>query len=326
MWYNDFLLLDMGRCKNKKRLAKMQNNAMHINVFMRLFDTALQRYRFTGLPDTVNQRVVLQSMICYGNVTFFDQNGVVLCLPSVPSGDGFNINGDPVKAWVFSRNGIFNKEIALYVDGGEMTPLLRNGVSGLNGGNRRGVMIWESMGRYPFLNTILYYAQAISDTMRTIDVARKWLKSPFIPVCEQSLVESVKAMITDITDNNELVPVSTGVMDITKFNILPVQQSPDSIQTATELVDWYENQYRALCGMHANTNLDKKGENLIADEIHSNDAYTDSVSDTTVRYINKQLELVNAAFGLDVRCVENPNFKTDKGGDNNEKNAESVNQ
>lgn len=311
MWYNNYLLLDMSKNRNRKQLAKYENNIVFINTFMRLFETALQRYRLENLPETINERVVLQSFICYGNATFFKNNSNVLSLPSIPSGNGYNINGDPVSAWVFSRNGLFNKEIKLHVEGGQIDPLLKKGTSGTLVTDEKGVMVWETRTRYPFLNTIIYYSRAISDTLRTIDVARKWLKVPFIPVCEESLVQSVTNMMKDIADNNDVIPVSTGVQDISKFNILPIQQSPESIQTASELIDWYEQQYRSACGMRANTNVDKKGENLIADEIHANDSYTDSISDTLVEYLQKQFDFVNEVFGTDIRVVENENLQSE---------------
>lgn len=312
MWYNNFLMLDMSKNKSRKRLAKYQNNIVFINTFMRLFDIALERYKIHYLPKTINLRVVLESLICYGNATFFKYNGSILSLPAIPSGDGYNINGDPVSAWVFSRNGLFNKEIKLFVEGGQIDPLLRKGTTGAITKDEKGIMVWENKTRYPFLNNIIYYAQAISDTLRTIDVARKWLKVPFIPVCEESLVQSVTTMLKDMGDNVDIIPVSTGVQDINKFNILPIEQSPASIQTATELVDWYENQFRAICGMRANTNVDKKGENLLTDEIHSNDSYTDSVSDTFAEYLQSQFNFVNSVFDTNISVEINNNFQSEE--------------
>lgn len=310
MWYDGYFLIDMTNCTSAKKLAKWKNSVLFQSEFFRLFDVAMQRYKLTGLPDTVQERVILQSLIVYGNVTFFEQNGNILALPSAPSGEGYNINGDPVSAWVFSRNGLFNKEIGLYVPGGESTPLIAEGVNNIKRPDK-GVMVWESKTRYPFLQTILYYAAAISDTLRTIDVARKWLKTPFIAVAEQSLVPSVEKMLNDITNNREYMLVSTGIQDISKFNILPVEQSTNSIQSATELIDWYTQQYRAHCGMRSNSNIDKKGENLISDEIHTNDSYTDSIADNMTEYLNNQLDFVNEIFGTKIKAEINESSRPD---------------
>ena len=63
--------------------------------------------------------------------------------------------------------------------------------------------------------------------------------------------------------------------------------------------------------MRANTNVDKKGENLIADEIHANDSYTDSVSDTLVEYLQSQFDFVNQIFGTSIKVVENENLQSE---------------
>ena len=179
-------------------------------------------------------------------------------------------------------------------------------------------MVWENKNRYPFLNHIMYYSKAISDTLRTVDVARTWLKIPAMPVCEESLVESVKAVFEKLKNNDEIIPVSSGIQTVDKFDLKPVGDITKNIQTATELIDWYEMQYRALCGFKSNTAIDKKGENLIADEVHINDSYTDSVTDSLTDYLKDQIDIVNEFFGLNIKVVENDLIQTGKGDDPNE--------
>lgn len=306
MWYNNFISIPMDKCKNRKKLNKMENNILFTTVFMRLFSEAIDRYKLTGLPDTVNERVLLESLLVYGNATLFEMNGNLLGLPSVPSGKGFNLYGDPVSSWVFSRNGLFNKEIDLYIEGGADASILNKGTTGLDlRGDKRGVMIWENKNRFPFLNTTIYYATVIADTLRTIDVDRKWLKRPFIPVCEESLVPSITKMFDNMTDNNDIIPVSTGVLDIEKFDLKPVDISPDIIKSAIELCEWYENKYRELCGTDSNTQVDKKGENLIEDEVHANDEYTTKTGDALIECINHYLDLANKQFGTNIKAERN---------------------
>lgn len=315
MWFNDYFIISMQGAKSRKKLTKLQNNVIFITTFMRLFNDAINRYKFTGLPDTIDQRVLLESLCVYGNATFFEENGSLLCLPSVPSGKGYNMYGNPTSSWVFSRNGLFNKEIDLFIEGGVNAPVLEKGTGGIvSSSNKKGVMVWETYSRYPFINNTIYYAQSIADTLRTIDVDRKWLKRPFIPVCEESLVPSVKKMFDSMTDNDDFIPVSTGVLDITKFDLKPVEISPDIVKSASELVEWYENKYRELCGVHSNTQQDKKGENLISDEVHANDEYTDKTNDTMIECIQHYLDIVNKEFNTNIRVerVVERSVKTDE--------------
>lgn len=301
MWLNDYVMISLQGAKNKKKLTKLQNNVIFITTFMRLFNDAITRYKFKGLPDTINERVLLESLCIYGNVTFFDKDNSLLALPSVPSGNGFNMYGDPTSAWVFSKNGLFNQEIDLYIEGGVNAPILNKGTVGIDFPlKNNGVMVWENYARFPFLNTTIYYASAISDTLRTIDVNRKWLKSPFIPVAEESLIPSINKIFEGMSNNDDIIPVSTGVLDITKFDLKPVDISPDIVKSASELVEWYENKYRELCGVQANTQMDKKGENLISDEVHANDQFTDKTNDVLIECITHYLEFVNKQFSTDI--------------------------
>lgn len=301
MWFSDYLMISLQGAKNKKKLTKLQNNVIFTTVFMRLFNDAISRYKFNNLPDTVNQRVLLESLCIYGNVTFFDKDNSLLALPSVPSGKGFNMYGDPTSAFVFSKNGLFNQEVQLYIEGGVNAPILNKGTSGLDIPlKNKGVMVWENYARYPFLNTTIYYSTAIADTLRTIDVDRKWLKRPFIPVAEESLIPSINKIFDNMSNNDDIIPVSTGVLDITKFDLKPVDVSPDIVKSASELVEWYENKYRELCGVQANTQMDKKGENLISDEVHANDQYTDKTNDILIDCISHYLDIVNNQYGTKI--------------------------
>lgn len=303
MWYNSYFCIPLDKCKNRKKLAKLENNILFITTFMRLLSDAMNRYTIKNTPDTVNERVMLESLLVYGNTTLFEESGNVLALPSVPSGEGFNLYGDPVSAWVFSRNGLFNRQIDLYVEGGADSSILNRGTQGIAiPGDKRGVMIWENKTRFPFLNTVIYYASVISDTLRTIDIDRRWLKRPFIPVCEESLVPSITKIFDEMADNNGIIPVSTGVLDIDKFDLKPVDVSPDIVKSAIELVEWYENKFRELCGTDSNTQVDKKGENLIADEVHVNDEYTDKSGDALIECLNHYLGFANQRFGTEMKA------------------------
>lgn len=303
-WYYPYFCIDMSRCKSQKKLTQFENQQIGIATMMRLLDEAMDRYKFEGLPKTCSERVILQSLLVYGAVVFFEEKGTLLALPGAPSGKGYNMYGDPTSAWVFSRNGMFNKDVTLYVPGAEDDTLLDVGNAGaVDARPKKGVIVWENKTRSPFIMNTIYYAKAISDTLRTIDVNRVWLKRPFIPVCEETLVPSIKKMFGEMQDNEAFIPVSTGVYDINKFDLKPIDVSPQTIKTCVETVEWYENKYRELCATGANTQMDKKGENLIEAEVTANDEYIAKEDNRIIEYINEQLELVNKVFNTNIRCV-----------------------
>lgn len=296
--------MDLTKSLSNKKVNRLKNNIQLMNKFNELLKIAMERYGFENLPDTISERILLLSMIIYGNFTFFDEKGVLLGLPSVPSGKGFNMNGDPLSAWVYSRNGSFHKEIPLHVKGELDSKYLTEMTGGVQLSYQpSGVMIWENKTRYPFINEVFYFADAIADTYRGIDVARMWLKRPFIPVCDEELKDDVKAMLKGYKENQEELILSTSMMSVQKFDILPVDTT-NAVQKLVEVVDWYENKFREKCGIEANAQIDKKGENLISDELDITTDFSERHENETIEYINEQLDFVNKIFGTNIKCVE----------------------
>lgn len=290
---------DVGRA-NRKKLAQYKNNVMFQNVFSRYIQDALCRYDFKGIPDTISERVLKQSLLWYGGVTIFEKEGSLLALPSVPTGDGFNIYGDPSKVWVFARNGQFNEDVSVYMRGSDETAFLRKGITGqLAGKNPKGVFIWENALRYPFINQVIFYARAVADTMRTLDVCRVNIKNPYIVVAEESTINTVKQYFAS-RDNNEDFIISSGIFAPDKVNILPIVSNSENLTACTSLIEWYENQFKMLCGVENNAQMDKKGENLISQEVEVNQEYTELSVDKTLEYIRKGLEDVNRLFGVNI--------------------------
>lgn len=323
MWLDDFALVDCSHIKRKKKIAQRENDRRYMVEFMEKLDVALRRYKLKGLPDTVSERLVLQSFVFYGNCVFFKDpefGDNVFALPGVPYG-GFNINGDYTRSYVYAKNGLINKEVELFIKGADDADILKKSVTGTFDSNKpQGVMVWENKQRFPFLFTVDYFAHTIADTYRTIDVAKAYMKRPFIPVCEESMVESVKEVLNKIIENEEVIPVSTGVKEVTKLDFHDIIGMGDSVKDAMELLDWYEQKYREKCAITSNTQVDKKGENLISDEINMNEDYITMRDETILDYLQEQFDFVNECLGthITVEVDEKPQEGAADESDNND--------
>lgn len=302
-WYDGLwnVPIDLVGNKNRRKLAKMKNAISFRRTFMRLAEDALDRYDIEGLPDTISKRVILQSLLWHANVTFFDKNGNLFALPSAPSGE-LNVYGEPAMAEVYSLNGMFNEPVNLYLPGSDMATFLdkRDGIAYAKA---KGVMIWENKQRYPFIDTAIYYAEQISDTMRTLEVLRQNAKMPQIFFAEESVVDTVKKFLTDREDNVEAV-VSTGIFPVDKVKSVPIDNSGTAISDITALIEWYESKYRELCGKDNNSQMDKKGENLIEAEVSVNDEYTEASVTKCLEVLNEGADYVNKLFGTNIKFVE----------------------
>lgn len=300
-WWSNFwcIPIDLGDNKmNRKKLARFKNSQVFQQTFCRLADDALDRYDLEGLPDTVNKRVVLQSLLWHASVVFFEREGNLMALPGAPTGD-FNVYGDPVAAEIYSANGMLNERVDLYIHGSEVDRFLEK-TDLINNGRYKGVIVWENKTRFPFIVNTMFYAQAIADTMRTLDTVRVNIKNPNVFVCEESIVPTVKKYLEDREDNVANL-ISSGVFDPTKVQVIPFDTKGSSLNDVTALVEWYESKYRELCGTKNNAQMDKKGENLIEAEVSVNDEYTESSVDKCIEEMQRGLDDVNAVFGTNIK-------------------------
>lgn len=301
MWYGNFCggISLMGiPTESKKKLNKFKNAVLFQNTFARLIQDAMKRYSFDGLPDTISARALIMSLLWYGAVCVFEKSGALFALPCAPTGDGYNVYGDPGSVFVYSYNG-FTEKVDVYIHGSDEAAFLAKSFGGRKTGGKRGVFIRENALSFPFVNHTVFYASAISDTMRTLDVCRLNIKNPYFIVCEESVKPTVERYFKERDENNAAI-ISSGIFDVNRVSVLPIQTNAESLTACTQLIEWYESKYRELCGIENNAQMDKKGENLISDEVNVNDDYTAMGPEKSTEYIQQGLDDVNKIFGTHI--------------------------
>ena len=300
---------DYGKV-NKKKVAKMKNNITAMNTLMRLTQDARKRYYIEGLPDTVRQRVVIDSLLWGGGVGFFEKDGEILALPAAIA-DGLNIYGDVTAMWVYSYNGLINEKIPVAIQGANDARVLAKGYSSISE-KPTGVFVRENSDIYPFFCQVIEYAGKIADAMRTIEVATIQLKTPYIITAEETLKSSVERFLTEV-NNNEQYIISTGIFPADRISVIDLPAVGENLTKAIEVVEWYENKFKALCGIDNNEQINKKGENLIQAELDINTEYTDSNIDIVLKTIQEGLDVANELWGLNMvvktnRIEDSANF------------------
>lgn len=319
LWYNNItnIWLD-NKLTAHKKLTKWKNAIELQNWFNHLCNIALERYEFEGLPDTVNERVLVEALLWYSGVVFFKENGCIIALPGHPS-TNFNIYGDASDAWVYGRNG-YNKKIKLTIPNGENS-VTRKGLSSTTiqeHGN--GVYVRENKLRYPFINYVVTYAEKISDTMRTIDMQRKKFKRSYVVTAQEEVVNTVRKFFKEQDDNEDFI-IGTGVFPVDRVDVIPLTVTSDEVKAMTDLQEWYFEQFKEFCGLNSNPNTDKK-ERLLVDEVNANNENTEYNIDRTIDYINDQLELVNSEFGTNIKCKKAKENKDDLSVSYNERSVD----
>lgn len=290
-----------GSGMTSKKLAKYKNQVEFMNVYASLVNEALERYKFEGLPDTVNERVLRESLLWYGSVGFFMKEGQVIALPALPTAS-YTLYGDPTQMIAHGRNGYVDT-IKLFIPNGDDSSLVRQSTNGVAPKDGTGCWVRENMLAFPFINYCIEYADKIADTLRTLDTTRMNIKRPYVVVAEESIINSVKSFFNK-RDNNEEFIVNSGVFPADKINLLPFDTNPENLRDCTMLIEWYYAQFRQLEGIKSPSTVDKKAQ-VSVPELNRDEDISNVKQDCVTDYLQSQLDFVNEKLGTSIRVVSN---------------------
>ena len=290
-----------GSSMTVKKMSKYKNQIEFMNIYASLVNEALERYSFEGLPDTVNERVLLESLLWYGSVGFFMKEGQVLALPGLPTAS-YTLYGDPTQMIVHGRNG-YVETIELYIPNGDDSKLVRSSTNGTAPKDGTGVWVRENKMVFPFINYCIEYADKIADTLRTLDTTRMNIKRPYVVVAEESIMNSVKQFFNKRDANEEYI-VSSGVFPADKIKLLPFDTNPENLRDCTMLVEWYYSQFRQLEGVKSPSTVDKKAQ-ISIDELNRDEDVSEIKEMTVVDYLQSQLDFVNEKLGTNITVKSN---------------------
>lgn len=296
LWYQ-FLFGNLPlKNLNERKLAKYETDREFVNTFNRLFNAALNTFRWEGLPATCNERFLEMSLMVYGNALIADRDGAFVNL-ACASGGEINIYGEPLTAYGYGLNG-WNEKYNLYIDGMEESRVVLDGVARDGSENYNAVMCRDNKVSYPYVNYVFMAAQRLTRAMRTMDVVCQNLKQPVIITCEESMVKTVRETLNQRGDNVNAI-ISSGKLPIDSFKVWDTKANPDTLKVMWEHYDSLDAHVKELFGVNNNAQIDKK-ERLLVDEVNANNEATEQSVEH--RLAERQLfcERVNRAFGLNL--------------------------
>lgn len=318
MFYDNNMCIYLNaKDMTSKKLNKYKNAIEFQNVFSALANEALYgRYGIEGIPKTCNERVIMQSLLWYGSVTFFKKAGSIFSLPGLPDGN-FTLYGNPVNGITFARNGKTERVkyyIPNYYDNAE---LVLTTTSGSEKDDGEAVYVRENELVYPFINYVVEFADKIADTYRTLDITRANIKRPYVVTAEESVIEGVKAFFNNRA-NNESYIISSGIFPADKINLLPFENNPENIRDCTGLIDFYYSKFRELESISSSpATIDKKAQ-ISVPELNQNVGAEKAINESIRSVLQRELDFCNEKLGTNMRVVS----KMAERSDNNDPGSE----
>lgn len=304
LWYQGLFGNMPLKNMTERKLAKYETDIEFINNFQRLFNTALNTFKWNGLPETCNERFLEIALMTHGTAILVESNGAYINL-AFSQGADINVYGEPLNGYGYGLNG-WNKSYKLYIDGASDNKVVLDGINQSGTTNFDGVMCRDNRLAYPYLNYIMVAAQRLTRTMRSMDVIAQNLKQPVIITCEESMVKSVKDTLNQRTENVTAI-ISSGKLPIDSFKVWDTKANPETLKAMWEHYERLDNNIKEVMGIENLSQVDKK-ERLLVDEINKNDEATEE--NVQHRLQERQLfcKRVNKAFGLNLSVELNREF------------------
>lgn len=287
---------------SSKKLNAYKNSVELQNIYACLLNECIHgRYGIDGLPESCNERVVMESLLYYGTVTFFKKAGEVLALPGLPTGN-YTLYGNPTNGIVYGRNG-YTETVKYFIPNGDNSELVRRNVSGMTESKEgTAVFVRENEIVFPFINYVFEFAEKIADTYRTLDITRANIKRPYVITAEESIINSVKSFFNK-RDNNEEYIISSGIFPADKIKLMPFEQNPENIRDCTGLIDFYYSKFRELEAVSAApATIDKKAQ-ISVPELNQNAGADEAIHNGISCVLERELKFANEMLGTNMRFV-----------------------
>nr|DAV47284.1 MAG TPA: upper collar protein [Caudoviricetes sp.] len=285
MWFNSFFPFYTVPVGSAKKLARYENDMEFQNTFFHYFNLAISTFKWDGLPETCNARYLETCLMLDGIAAFCkDPEMGYLTLKVSPVAQAYNLYGETDKIYGYGWNG-FMREYTAYMYGSDNTMA-------------QAVVCRDNPVCYPCVNHLLLYANRLTSTMRSLDVAAKKLKVPYYITCDESQKSSVEKILNDVDDNKERIIVNRSTMD-NVFQVLPTRIDPSLLSVFWEHYENLEGQLKGLFGIESAVNQDKK-ERLITDEVNANNASTALSLQVRLAQRQQLCDTINKMWGLNV--------------------------
>lgn len=306
MWYQPYWgNIDLNISKlSAKKLKIYENNLEFQNIFQNFFLAALNVFKWNGLPDTCDERMIERAFLLSGRCLMAQKDGAVLSLIGAPA-SGWTLYGYPVRAFGWGFNG-FNEEFPVYVSGADDAPDIKRNAGGVQYTEQpRAVMGYDNATAYPYVNYLLTECHRLANLKMAIDVLVENLKQPLIVSCDDNALNTVKEAFKQRGDNLPAI-VGTGRLPVDTFKVWDTHASPETLKAFQDLYEWYENNLRELFGINSNEQNDKK-ERLLVDEVNANDQMTVDSVEKRLEWRRRFADECNKLFGTSISVeLRNP--------------------
>ena len=260
-----------------------ENNNNDNRLLFQYLNLALNRFKWEGLPPTIESRHIEKALIMHGQAFIHDNKEYgLICLPCQIGGK-LNIYGEPVTVNMIGHGESFTN---IYI--------------------KDGVYIKSNNLNYPLILQIHYYADLINSINKTIRKNVEKLKTPYIITTTKENEKSYRILLNKIQNDEDEVFIDSSLSNGGKLGIEILNTNvPMYIPQLESLKHDLECELLTTLGLNNTSANNDKRERLLVDEINVNNGEILSYLDIDYHTRLKACEQLNEKYGLNVSVKKN---------------------
>ena len=271
--------------KRKKWESAYLNNAVYLNWYNLLKNIAVNRFKYSGLPETIDVRFLEMELCETGWICYFKDDVIGdLVLPCTLA-SGFNVYGIPKRYDIYSAYNGYHAFRSI----------------------KNSVVIFNNYTHTPTEPIIRDFARRFYEIDRAIDVNVKAQKTPIALLSSEKQRLTMKNLYMQY-DGNE--PFIFGDKDLLNLNDIKSinTNAPYVSDKMTILKHQLLNEFLSIMGIE-NSNEDKR-ERLVADEVGSNYGLVEMQRNVSLNARKQAFEKINAMFNTNITVTFNTSLQT----------------
>lgn len=266
--------------KQKPWQALTLNARRYNHYYTLLMELAINRFKWIGLPSTVDERFLELALFRNGCAVIFKPYLFNNFITTMVNPEGvWNFNENPTKLFSYGNNGWMYRMSA-----------------------DKGVIVWGNRTRTPLHNMIDLYARDLADFDQTRSVNLRAQKTPVFITCPEARKQDMINLYKNYDGNEPLIIGSDTLMDASSFGSIQTN-APYLVNLINADKQTIFQEAMTLLGID-NSNVQKR-ERVQAAEVMSNNGQIEIFRLAALNARRQACEELNEKYGLECSVVWN---------------------
>lgn len=288
----------------KPNPANERERAIEYMYTRLLTDLAINRFKWTGLPEEISVRYLEETLFYFGLSIFYHDGRFDKYMALRGNSNGwldyqnnptaFNVVGNNFPAITVSAvkgsKAPINRQA--YVDNEMLNNLDWKDYEGELADMGQAVPIWANYARRTDIDVVLIYAKRLANFDRTVEINSNNARQPKVLVTDENTNLSVSNLNRQIDEGQGHVKIRESLTGT--ILALDLGINPDTIEKIDIVSDRHWNKCMRMLGIE-NSNQDKK-ERLVSDEVTANADITSSMRNRNLNARRDAAKAINKIY------------------------------